>query len=147
MEQQVLFQNPYLKTIYQQAEFLMKKPEVINEISFATKAPVENHLLMCGDSAGMITPLCGNGMAIAIHASKLVSEAVSDFCKGKLTRMEMEHSYRISWKQNFEKRLWAGRKIQGLFGSVAASNLAVNLARYVTPVANFLVSKTHGVPF
>ena len=147
MEEQVLFQNPYLKTIYEKADFLMSKPEVINEISFATKAPVENHLLMCGDAAGMITPLCGNGMAIAIHASKLVSEVVTDFCEGKLTRTEMENTYRAHWKQNFEKRLWAGRKIQGLFGSVMASNLAVNLARYAKPLANFLVSKTHGVPF
>jgi flavin-dependent dehydrogenase len=26
---------------------------------------------MIGDTAGLITPLCGNGMAMAIHGAKL----------------------------------------------------------------------------
>lgn len=147
MEKNVLFRNPYLKSIFTESEFLFEKPEVINEISFATKAPVENHILMCGDAAGMITPLCGNGMAIAIHSSKLLTEAVAKFCRNEIDREAMERTYDQRWKNQFAKRLWAGRKIQQLFGSETASNLAVNLARYVKPVANFLISKTHGQPF
>lgn len=147
MEKNVLFRNPYLKSIFSESEFLFQKPEVINEISFATKAPVENHILMCGDAAGMITPLCGNGMAIAIHSSKLLTEEVTRFCRNETNRESMERAYEQRWKNQFAKRLWAGRKIQQLFGSETASNLAVNLARYVKPVANFLISKTHGQPF
>ncbi|HET9055112.1 MAG TPA: NAD(P)-binding protein, partial [Cyclobacteriaceae bacterium] len=67
LEEKVLFENPHLKKIFTEAEFLFQKPEVINEISFETKEPVFNHILMAGDAAGMIAPLCGNGMAMAIH--------------------------------------------------------------------------------
>ena len=52
---------------------LFEKPEVINEITFEKQDPVSNHILMCGDAAGMITPLCGNGMAMAIHSAKILS--------------------------------------------------------------------------
>jgi flavin-dependent dehydrogenase len=147
MEQAILFRNPFLKNIFQNSEFIFDKPEVINEISFETKSPVENHILMAGDSAGMITPLCGNGMAIAIHSAKLVSESVISFCNDEKTRQEMEAEYFYKWNSLFSRRLWVGRKIQHLFGNEWTSDFAVNLARYVKPVARYLVNQTHGNPF
>jgi flavin-dependent dehydrogenase len=147
LEKVVLHRNPHLKEIFTNAEFLFDRPEVINEISFATKGPLENHVLMGGDAAGMITPLCGNGMAMAIHASKLLAEEVGTFCRGGVSRAEMEKRYANRWNNLFAQRLWAGRQIQNLFGSEWASNLAVNLARFAPPVAQFLVRQTHGAPF
>ncbi len=147
MEEEVLFKNPFLKSIFKNSEFLYERPEVINEISFATKAPVDNHVLMMGDAAGMITPLCGNGMAMAIHSAKIISELVIDFSKGKLTREQLEKTYTKKWNSLFANRLWAGRQIQKLFGDEWASNLAVNLMRTSKPIAEFIIRKTHGVPF
>ena len=148
MEEAVLFRNPFLKNIFEDAEFLFTKPETINEISFETKAPVERNLLMAGDAAGMITPLCGNGMAIAIHSAKILSEHVLRFCRDShYSRQQLEKDYSKTWNQHFARRLWAGRQIQRLFGDVWTSNAAVNLARYARPVANFLIKKTHGAPF
>jgi len=148
MEERVLFRNPFLKSIFKNATFLFEKPETINEISFETKNPVEDHILMAGDAAGMITPLCGNGMAMAIRASKIVSELVIRFCKdSSYQRLQLETDYARAWSNQFAQRLWTGRQIQRLFGSEWESNIAVNLALHVKPVANFLISKTHGDPF
>jgi flavin-dependent dehydrogenase len=148
MEQGVLFKNPYLKKIFQSAEFLFDRPETINEISFETKEPVYEHILMAGDAAGMITPLCGNGMAIAIHSAKLLSERVHRFCiDSSYSRQALEDDYTKSWRQHFATRLWVGRQIQQLFGDTWKSNTAVNLARYFPPIAHYLVKKTHGKPF
>jgi 2-polyprenyl-6-methoxyphenol hydroxylase-like FAD-dependent oxidoreductase len=148
MEEAVLFKNPFLKSIFRNSEFLFEKPETINEISFETKSPVEQHILMTGDAAGMITPLCGNGMAMAIHSSKILSEQVIRFCNDpRYTREQLERDYTRSWKAIFEERLWAGRQIQRLFGSEWASNGVVNIARYGKPLALWLVKKTHGKPF
>jgi flavin-dependent dehydrogenase len=147
MERQVLFKNPYLKKIFSESEFLYEKPETINEISFETKGPIEQHLLMSGDAAGMITPLCGNGMALAIHSAKVVSEMVHQFLQGAINRSQLENQYAQQWRALFAKRLWAGRQIQNLFGSEWASNLAVNLARYTPSIAQFLVKQTHGDEF
>lgn len=147
METQVLGNNPYLKKIFRNAEFVFDDPVVINEISFETKEPVENHIFMCGDAAGMITPLCGNGMAIAIHSAFVLSSLLLEFFNGKIDRSQLERMYRKKWSELFRNRLWAGRQIQKLFGSTEASNLAVNIASNLRPVARYLVNKTHGTTF
>lgn len=147
LEKTILYQNPFLKKIFENADFLFDQPETINEISFETKQPVENHVLMNGDAAGMVTPLCGNGMAMAIHSAKILSELVPQYCQDEISRPALESLYSRKWRQQFETRLWAGRQIQRLFGSTIASNLAVSLARNLKPVARYLISKTHGTPF
>jgi flavin-dependent dehydrogenase len=147
MEEAVLFQNPFLRKIFTHAKFVTEKPEVINEISFETKSPVEDHVLMAGDAAGMITPLCGNGMAMAIRSALFASDHIRLFMNGELSREQMEAGYAQAWNENFARRLWIGRRIQGLFGAVAASNVAVNIARYARGFTQSLVAKTHGEEF
>lgn len=147
LEKVVLSENPYLAKIFDTAEFLFTKPEVINEITFEQKEPVHQHLLMIGDAAGMITPLCGNGMAIGIHGAKLACESVLAWDGKEHSRPAMEARYRQQWTQAFALRLWTGRQIQRLFGGKAASNFAVALANQIRPAARFLMTKTHGQPF
>jgi flavin-dependent dehydrogenase len=143
MEREVLWQNPILKTLFTESNFLFDKPEVINEINFEPKKPVENHVLMAGDSAGLITPLCGNGMAMAIHAGKLAAEAIL-FSK---KREEQEIWYERKWKAEFENRLWVGRTVQNLFGAKSASVLTRKLLKYAPFIAQQIIKNTHGRPF
>lgn len=147
MEQAVLHQNPFLKRIWNDSEFLFDEPLVINEISFEKKELVHNHILMCGDTAGMITPLCGNGMAMAIRSANLLSELILESWKnGRFDRQKLETAYIKKWSQTFAFRLWTGRKIQKLFGSKSSSNLGVSLAN-VRPLGQAIVGLTHGKVF
>ena len=147
MENEIIHKNPFLRRLFSESEFLFEKPVVINEISFERKEPVFDHILMSGDSAGMITPLCGNGMAMAIHSAKLLSEIANEFLSDKIDRHEMERTYASVWNATFSARHWAGRKIQNLFGSSASSEFAVGLGKTFRPIAKYLMSKTHGQPF
>lgn len=147
MERHVLFANPRLKEIFNNCTFVFDKPEVINEVSFATKGPLQNHMLMAGDAAGMITPVCGNGMAIAIRSGKIVAELVIDFCNGRITRANLEHRYTHAWNDAFRRRLWFGRNVQKLFGTPHFSDVAVALTRSSKGVAELIVRNTHGKPF
>jgi flavin-dependent dehydrogenase len=147
LEAKVLHQNPYLKTIFTKAEFLYEKPEAINEISFAPKQAVENHVLMAGDSAGLITPLCGNGMAMALHASYMLASLVIRYQQGELNRSELEHLYTQQWKTQFSRRLWVGRQVQRLFGHPLLSEVTVRFFKRARPLAQFLVKQTHGSTF
>lgn len=143
MEQEVLFKNPGLKRFFSESEFIFHKPEVINEINFQRKEPVENHILMAGDSAGLITPLCGNGMAIAIQSGKLAAEAI---LTGN-SRKEIEDLYESNWKSYFGRRLWFGRKVQGLFGAKQTSVFTRKLIQHVPFIASRIIKNTHGKPF
>lgn len=149
MEEQVLHQNPHLKSIWKNSDFLFEQPKVINEISFAPKAPVENHILMCGDTAGLITPLCGNGMAMAIHGSKLCTEAIMQHMQpgGVPDRTAIEKQYAQNWRKHFARRLWVGRTAQKAFGHPISSSALVGLVRLLPPVAKQIIKQTHGAPF
>lgn len=147
MEENVLEQNPNLKKLMGQAHYVMQTPLVINEISFATKNPVDGHVLMAGDAAGMITPLCGNGMAMAIHASKMISELVLQFCESRITRAAMEQQYSLQWRNAFANRLRIGRAVQKLFGHRTLSSVAVGLMLRVKPVARLIMENSHGTVF
>jgi menaquinone-9 beta-reductase len=147
MEQTVLQKNPHLRRIFSEAEFLYDQPEVINEISFATKTCVENHMLMCGDAAGMITPLCGNGMAMAIHAGKLAAEQVMAYYENGRDRQALEAGYTRAWKTQFERRLQVGRTVQRLFGSPLLSEVAVGTLRHMPAAVRLIMRQTHGRPF
>lgn len=147
MENHILKRNPHLNRIFSNSEMLFEKPAVINEITFEKKEPVYNHVLMSGDSAGMITPLCGNGMAMAIHSAKLLSETLIESFKNGFDRDRVQNEYRHKWNNLFARRLWAGRKIQRLFGSPAISEFAVSFGKWVPPFASYLMKQTHGEPF
>lgn len=150
MEQEVLMKNPSLKGLFDQAEFVWEKPESINEIAFERKTLVDQHILMCGDTAGMIAPLCGNGMAIAFHSAKILSGHIIDLCKRGInlqTRAQLEREYTRSWHREFAFRLKAGRNIQRLFGGPVLSELLLGAVNYVPAVLPSIVSLTHGKPF
>lgn len=144
MEQNVLYRNPHLKTVFTSATFLYEKPEVINEISFSPKQAVENHILMVGDSAGLITPLCGNGMAMAIRGAKLATERVNTFLLGQVSRIELEKHYQHDWAQSFAYRLWVGRTVQRVFGKTWVTENAVRTLSLFKPALRQIIRQTHG---
>ena len=144
MEKQILWKNPHLKKIFTQSEFLYDKPEVINEISFAPKTAVENHILMAGDSAGLITPLCGNGMAMAIHGAKLLTDSILE---NYHDRNLVEDTHQKSWNKHFRQRLWVGRNVQRLFGNEVISEIALSSLKMVKPALRAIIKATHGEVF
>ncbi|MDX2061887.1 MAG: FAD-dependent monooxygenase [Bacteroidia bacterium] len=154
-ERQVVRRNPHLDRVWATAEWLYEAPEVISAFSFAPKATVEAGIWHVGDAAGLITPLCGNGMAMAIHGAKLLFDTVEHagaFAGGKAPtaseRLALEAAYARRWRQLFARRLAAGRWLQRwLFGNTTLSETAVASLRHLPQATQGLVRLTHGRPF
>ena len=143
----VVTRNPFLKEFFEKAEPIFDKPMAIAQISFDKKAPIENHILMCGDTAGLIHPLCGNGMAMAIHSAKIASEQVHRFIsEPDYTRQQLEKEYRKQWNKIFKNRLWFGRRLQNVLLNKTWMNTGIRVAKKSTSVLNYVISKTHGKP-
>jgi len=147
MERNVLMKNPFLKQIFLSSTKLYQQPLIISQISFNRRSQVENHVLMVGDAAGLITPLCGNGMSIALHASKLAMKEIESFLNGFTTRFEMEQQYAQQWEKHFSRRLATGRMIQRWFGSELQSDLLVRILKPFPKFVRFLIRQTHGETF
>jgi flavin-dependent dehydrogenase len=147
MERNILCRNPHLQQIFSDSKMLFTNPLTISQISFDKKSQVEDHVLMIGDAAGMITPLCGNGMSMALHGSKLAAAQVHLFLQEHNTREKMEKRYIFQWQKQFASRLRTGRRIQRMFGSNRLSNLLISFGKIFPAVIESLIRKTHGKPF
>ena len=147
MEQTILSANPHLKEIFEGSEMLMSEPVIISQISFDKKSLVEDHVLMVGDAAGMITPLCGNGMSMALHASKIAAEQVNDFLQGTISRESLEKNYADNWNKLFAARLRAGRMLQRLFDNQWLTTFMIKLGRLFPGLIRTLIKQTHGKSF
>jgi len=147
MEQEILMQNPQLERIFSNATFLWPQPQVISQISFQRKEQVLDRVLLLGDAAGLITPLCGNGMSMAFHASKLAFEAVYGFLSGRYDRDYMEDVYTVEWKKRFSARLKAGRLLQANFGKNTTTSLMLGTLKLLPFLQQPLIRATFGKEF
>lgn len=147
MEKKILWENPELKKIFSAAHFLPGFPVTISQISFNKKSQVEDHVILIGDAAGMITPLCGNGMSMALHGSKIAFECMENFLQKRINRYQMESHYALAWKKNFSTRLRVGRLIQKIFGRETVTNLFISVIKSVPFAVRRIIRSTHGEPF
>lgn len=147
LQRQVLSQNPYLKALFEKSIVLEGFPVVISQINFHSKTQVENHCLMLGDAAGMITPLCGNGMSIALHTSKIATTLINQFLMNEIDHNTLETTYTRQWQRQFARRLRTGRVLQRFFGSTRLSNAFVSLFKMFPALAKPVIHMTHGEPF
>jgi flavin-dependent dehydrogenase len=146
-QEQVVFKNNYLKEIFHGSEALFEKPLSISQISFETKKPVEDHVLMCGDSAGMIHPLCGNGMSMAIQSAQLASKLILNYFNGEIeTRKELEKQYIRQWNRKFSLRLKAGHFIAMLFRKDTIASVLLQILKKLPFLLPIIIKQTHGKP-
>ena len=144
-QQHVLYKNKYLKSVFENSTLLFDKPLTISQISFDKKQPVENHLLMIGDTAGLIHPLCGNGMAMAIHSAKIASELILAFYADKsISRDQLERNYRKEWNKHFGKRVLMGRILARILTNKTVTNIFVSLVASFPKILPEIIKQTHG---
>lgn len=146
-QKNVLCENPNLKEIFKNSTDLFPKPLTISQISFANKSPVENHILMCGDTAGMIHPLCGNGMSMAIRSGQMVSQQIIRYFNGKIkSRLDLEIAYKKSWNKEFKRRLKVGRIVAALFKKYNFSEFMMLVLKSFPKLLPYIIKQTHGKP-
>ncbi len=141
----VIAQNPFLREFLQKSKPIFKEPLTIAQVSFYRKTAVEDHILMCGDTAGLIHPLCGNGMAMAIKSAQIFSEIFLEaFQTNDFERDKLEEKYRNKWESEFGERLKTGRLIQRILLNPYASKIGFTMARALPSLVPKIIKKTHG---
>lgn len=146
-QEKVLFKNKELEAIFQESTMLFPKPLTISQISFENKPKIENHILMIGDAGGLIHPLCGNGMAMAIHSGKLATDRIVTFLNKEINREELEKKYINDWEIAFKKRMRFGKFLSNILLQPKLSEFVLNTLTnfpFLTPI---VIKKTHGKPF
>lgn len=146
-QENVLYKNEYLKTIFKNTKPVFSKPLTISQVSFSSKKPIENHILMSGDTAGMIHPLCGNGMSMAIRSAKLASILIIEYLNGNiLSRSALEKAYTMEWNKEFKSRLKVGHIVASLFKMNHFSELLLLGIKGFPKLLPKIIKQTHGKP-
>ena len=102
---------------------------------------------MIGDTAGLIHPLCGNGMAMAIHSAKIVSELVHKYSTGEIkSRNKLEEKYIQEWNFNFKKRLKMGQFLSSILQKPKLSAALLRILIIFPFLLSKIIKKTHGKP-
>lgn len=146
LEQQQLFRNPHLAWLFTEGEKLFEEPKVISNVSFYPKQPVEQGIFMAGDAAGLITPLCGNGMAMAIRSGFMLSELMILASEEQRDRQWLESAYSNQWNNTFRSRLYTGLRLQSLFGKKTISAVALGAVKVFPFLLPLIIKNTHGKP-
>jgi len=143
--QNVVSENKHLSVFLNEARPVFENPLTIAQISFEKKEPIVDHILMCGDTAGLIHPLCGNGMAMAIHSAKIASEVIRNYLEEKTYgRMQMEREYAKIWNRTFKRRMWYGRKLQNMLLNKQYMAMGVKVVGASQGLLRSIIKKTHG---
>jgi len=141
-----LRQNPALADFLEGAEPLFERPLTISNIFFGQKDLVANGILMCGDSAGLIHPLSGNGMAMSVHAAYILSDLLKRWLKGHSSREQLYRRYRREWTRAFARRMKAGRLFQRGFTHPELARFGMAALVQMPALLPALVRQTHGKP-
>lgn len=146
-KEEVLYQNPHLKDFFTTAKPIFSSEITIAQVSFDDKSLVKDHIIMLGDAAGLIHPLCGNGMAMAIHSAGIAAECILKYySEGEFSRQEIESEYCKEWNKQFKTRLRTGRLLQNLMLHPNLAKLSQNIIQLFPDILNSIISKTHGSP-
>jgi menaquinone-9 beta-reductase len=131
-------EEPRLEALYgafqpAQEHYLSSEPVI-----FRARSAVEGGIFMIGDASGVIDPLTGNGMAMAIQSAVL---AAPHIIRALTDRRTAEDQYREEHRRMFAKRIGWSRRVAALLSRPALLDQALRIAR--TPAFGaFLLKQT-----
>ncbi len=120
--------------------------------SACTVAPVDTErraqpwdtVACIGDTAAMIPPLCGDGMAMALQTALLCAPLADEFLRGRRTLVDWQQRYSREWHVAFDTRLRVGRAVQHGLGWPWVGDAMLDLGRLLPSLATYLVQATRG---
>jgi menaquinone-9 beta-reductase len=139
-----LYENPALRD---RLDHLVCSPAVrtrLSQISFELKGNFDGDICMIGDTVGMITPLCGDGMAMALRSAEIAVPLASGYLKGSLSSVQFKQQYQRNWQREFKLRLQLGRMIHTAFIQPKIAQASLQVCRSVPAIGNWIIQNTRG---
>jgi flavin-dependent dehydrogenase len=116
----------------------------VSQLNFRPRTSIEDDLLFVGDSAGMIAPMCGDGMSMAISGGVHAARLVEAFLGERLDAEQMKEQYRIGWRRAYRRRMWIGRFLHLGYERTSVSRMGIRLCARFPAVGDWLIRATRG---
>ena len=118
-----------------QPQFLSSDPVI-----FRSRSVVERGVVMVGDASGIVDPLTGNGMAMAIQSAAVATPFILQILSGT-DRMAAEAGYAAAHRRFFESRIRWSRRASILLSHPTLLEWAMRTTRSARP-GEFLLRRT-----
>jgi flavin-dependent dehydrogenase len=135
-------QNPRLEHWMENANPIFESWLSIAQIPFARKSLVENDILMTGDASGVIAPLAGSGMGMALQSGQLAACYIDAFLTNKLPAREVTRQYGATWQRIFGTRFRTGRFLQYVMLHPSLIRAGLRLVNAGPALGRFFVHQT-----
>ncbi|RPI83578.1 MAG: FAD-dependent oxidoreductase, partial [Chloroflexi bacterium] len=89
----MLGQNEMLRDRLRESKMAWENWISIAQISFERKPCVERDILMAGDAAGLIAPLAGDGISMALRSGAMAADTIIRYFSGEIKAAELADSY------------------------------------------------------
>lgn len=139
-----LKRNPVLERRLRALHRVSDTFEAVGQVSLARKSLFSRGVCMVGDTAGMIAPFCGDGMAMALRSAALAAEPASDYLNGRSSAESFRAQYTEAWERAFRTRMQLGRWVHRASLRPMAASLAVHACRLAPGLGRWLMRKTRG---
>ncbi|MEM9955123.1 MAG: NAD(P)/FAD-dependent oxidoreductase [Chloroflexota bacterium] len=105
-------QNPFIADRLEMGIPLWNRWLSISQVPFIQKSPIHRDIFMLGDAAGMISPLTGDGMEIALQSGEIAAKYVTDYFLNGKTSNDLINKFCQAWNDTFHSRIQIGRVSQ-----------------------------------
>jgi flavin-dependent dehydrogenase len=102
-------QNPLLADRLSGAVPVLEQWMSIARVPFVSRQVITDDILMTGDAAGMITPLTGDGMEIALQSGELAAQHLNAYLLTHHDADRLLSDYDRAWTETFQGRVRLGR--------------------------------------
>jgi len=145
-QEKVMQKNQALLSFFRTHKPLFDHPLAISGIRFGKKQPVQDSIPFIGDASGLVAPLFGNGMALAVRTAHLLHGAMRSVDFNNENKAQALNRYRASWSTEVKGRLALGRQVQHIFGRPGISDLALIGAKVLPFAFRYVLARSHGRP-
>ena len=117
----------------------------IGQVSLVPKPPVDHDILFAGDASGMVAPLAGDGMAMALHSGMIAANTLHRYLSGQIHSSMTTQSYQKVWHSTFRSRLRLGQILQSIILQQSILKHGLRLMRAFPALGNWMISNTRNM--
>ncbi len=136
-------ENPQLGRFFRDSKALQENYITSEPVIFRARTPEAAGILMVGDAAGLIDPLTGNGMSMALQSALLAAQTIIDSFAGRISKTPGSE-YRRRYEVQFTTRMRWSRAAAVILRNPSVMNAAAKFAAFKP--AEIFLSKTRSTP-
>ncbi len=135
-------ENPFLAESMRDASPFEDSLLTIGQVSFVPKEQVANGVFMVGDSAGVMAPFLGVGVAGAMRSAVVCADLVSQAMKGKQTLRSAQLNYERWWHRHYHANRKWGHLASRLLCHPTVGEIGIELLNQLPAVGALIYRKT-----